>query len=98
MRSPSIHVEVRGDERVGSQALTYAEYRFFAALARRRGGSARCHARVELRQRRRRACPDVVCTARVAIDRATPARIQAAGAHAYAAINRAVARLEGVLS
>jgi ribosome-associated translation inhibitor RaiA len=78
----SMRIEVIGeDDSSNAQARTYAEYRVFAALAQHtqhvRG------ARVVLRRDAREGtCDNVVCAVTI--------RTRACGAHAYAAINRAV--------
>jgi ribosome-associated translation inhibitor RaiA len=89
----SQRIEVAADETISSQARRYAEFRVFAALTQ----SARIRnarsARVVLRQLKPDGqCSGVACTVTVSLEAGT-VRIRASGAHAYAAINRAVERI-----
>ena len=88
----AMRIEVLGEDSISPQARTYAEYRVFAALAqsaeRVRG------ARVVLRSLDRYgACERVVCAITINLEGTGSLRIRTTGAHAYAAINRAVERV-----
>jgi ribosome-associated translation inhibitor RaiA len=88
-----MRIEVIGeDESSSAQARTYAEYKVFAALAQHthhvRG------ARVVLRPGKRNGpCDTVACSVTVTLSPSGVVRTRAHGAHAYAAINRAVERI-----
>ena len=83
---------VAGNDSIGPQARTYAEYRTFALVARHTRWVRQV--RVFIRQAaRRRGCDSVTCTVTVALDPSGSLRIQGTGSHVYAAINRAVERL-----
>ena len=90
----SMRIQVIGDESINDQARTYAEYRLFAALAEVIDTN-----RVELaslRLRRvttRRPSHNVICTIVIDFDDGDIVRLQASGAHPYAAVNRGVDRL-----
>ena len=91
-----LRIEVAGDPAITSQARTYAEYRVFAALVQS-GGTH--HARsvcVMLHQVPDSECGEVACRVTVRLESET-VRVGANGAHAYAAINRAVERLKTAL-
>jgi ribosome-associated translation inhibitor RaiA len=87
-----MRIQVLGEDSISAQARTYAEYRVFAALAqsaeRVRG------ARVVLRALD---CDGggerVVCAVTITLEGTGSLRIRTTGAHAYAAINRAVERV-----
>ena len=90
-----IHV-VTNDNAISSQALTYAEYRVFAALTRHALEFRR--ARVLLRSSDDRgSCDRVTCAVSVALNPSGSVRVRTTGPHVYAAINRAVERLGYVL-
>jgi ribosome-associated translation inhibitor RaiA len=90
-----IHV-VTDNDSISSQARTYAEYRVFAALTRHAQNFRRV--RVLLRPRHDRgACDKVTCAVSVTLEPSGSARVRTTGPHVYAAINRAVERLEAVL-
>jgi ribosome-associated translation inhibitor RaiA len=94
----SIRVEVLGGDAIGSQARAYAEYRVFAALTQITESQQIRRARVVLRSvNGGRRCERVSCTVTVALDGRDPLRVRAIGAHAYAAINRAVERITAML-
>lgn len=87
-----MRIEVLGGDTISSQARTYAEYRVFAALARSAEKVRR--ARVVLRALDRcGGCGGVACTVTVALEGTGSIRIRTKGAHAYAAINRAIERI-----
>jgi ribosome-associated translation inhibitor RaiA len=89
-------IHVASDNAIGSQARTYAEYRVFAALTRHAQQFER--ARVLLRPVHddgTRAA--ATCSVSVTLDRSRALRVRATGPHVYAAINRAIDRLDGVL-
>jgi ribosome-associated translation inhibitor RaiA len=92
--SPPMRIHVLGEDTIGPQARTYAEYRVFAALTQLAYGERVRHARVVLRRAtRNRGCDGVTCTVTVAFAESEPMRIRVTGDHEYAAINRAVERL-----
>ena len=83
---------VSEDDAINAQARTYAEYRVFAALARHTRNVRRV--RVVLRQvDTGETCDKVACAVTVTLEPSGVLRIRATGAHAYAALNRAVERL-----
>lgn len=92
-----MRIEVLTEDDISPQARPYAEYRVFAALSRHVDIEQVRDARVVLRrangthQRGR-----VSCSVTVDLRDADPVRISSVGAHAYAAINRAVERLAAV--
>ena len=90
-----MRIEVLGGDEISAQARAYAEYRVFAALTQITESEQVRHARVVLRSvSGGRSCDRVSCTVTVAfVDGLNPLRIRAIGAHAYAAINRAVERI-----
>jgi ribosome-associated translation inhibitor RaiA len=89
-----MRIEVLGEETISAQARTYAEYRLFAALSQNVDTNRVKHARLTLqRTKPNRVCDSVSCTVTVDFEDSNPLRIQAAGDHPYAAINRAVERL-----
>jgi hypothetical protein len=89
-----MRIEVLGEDTISSQARTYAEYRVFAAIAR--SAEKVQSARVVLRALDRSGgCAGVACIVTVALEgRREPIRIRTKGAHAYAAINRAIERIQ----
>lgn len=87
---------VASDNAIGSQARSYAEYRVFAALTRHAPQFRR--ARVMLRPVHEGATGSAaICAVSVTLDRSCALRVRARGPHVYAAINRAVDRLDGAL-
>jgi ribosome-associated translation inhibitor RaiA len=88
-----MRIQVLGDDTIGPQARTYAEYRLFAALTQGADADPVSDARVVLRTHRRRQCAVVTCTVTVSLGGRRTVRIRARGDHAYAAINQAVERL-----
>jgi hypothetical protein len=90
----SVRVEVLGADAISSQARAYAEYRVFAALTQITERQRVRRARVVLRAVSRGDRGDrVCCTVTVSLDDVGAFRVRAIGAHAYAAINRAVDRI-----
>ena len=90
----SVRIEVLGGDAISAQARAYAEYRVFAALTQITKGQHARRARVVLRQVNRGGCCErVSCTVTVALQGWEPLRVRTTGAHAYAAINRAVDRI-----
>ena len=88
-----MRVEVLGEDTISLQARAYAEYRVFAALAR--SAERVRHARVVLRAVDRcGGCGAVACTVTVGLEGPGSFRIRATGAHAYAAINSAIERIQ----
>jgi ribosome-associated translation inhibitor RaiA len=88
----AMRIEVRSENAISAQARTYAEYRVFAALAQRAERVRR--ARVVLRTASRSGgYHGVTCTVTVALEDAGSFRVRTTGAHAYAAINRAIERI-----
>ena len=87
-----LRIDVTADDHISAQARTYAEYRVFAALSRL--PHAVFEARVVLRSTTTSAPkPGVSCTVTVILQSGDSLRVSARGAHAYAAINRAVERM-----
>jgi len=90
----SVRIEVLGGDAISSQARAYAEYRVFSALTRITESQQIRRARVVLRPvDGPGSCDRVSCTVTVALDGLGPLRVRTIGAHAYAAINRAVDRI-----
>jgi hypothetical protein len=90
----SIRIEVLGADPISSQARVYAEYRMFAALTQIAESQQIRRARVVLRSvSGGGTCDRVSCTVTVALDGLDHFRVRTVGAHAYAAINRAVERI-----
>ena len=90
----SVRVEVLGEDSISSQARAYAEYRVFAALTHIAETQKLRRARVVLRPiNGESGCDRVSCTVTVTVDGLDALRVRAIGAHAYAAINRAVERI-----
>ena len=86
-----MRIEVIGDDAISQQARTYAEYRVFAALTPFSDKIRRV--RVLLRRAKLGGgCEGIACTVTVALG-SDSFRIRTTGAHAYAAINRAVERI-----
>jgi ribosome-associated translation inhibitor RaiA len=92
----AMRVQVLGDDTISSQARTYAQYRVFAALAHG-AENLRCATVVLWSLDRSDACEAVSCTVSVDVEGGGSFRIRARGAHAYAAINRAVERLRSLI-
>jgi ribosome-associated translation inhibitor RaiA len=94
IRHQSMRIQVIGDEYINEQARTYAEYRLFAALAQVIDTSRVRSASLRLRRvTTRRPGHNVICTIVIDLDDGDIVRLQASGAHPYAAINRGVDRL-----
>jgi ribosome-associated translation inhibitor RaiA len=89
-----MRIRVTAAEEISPQARTYAEYRVFAALSQLVGTERVRDASVVLRRARQRWGDGVSCTVTVALHGAAPLRIRTVDHHAYAAINRAVERLQ----
>jgi ribosome-associated translation inhibitor RaiA len=90
-----MRIEIIGDDSMSPQARTYAEYRLFAALSQVVDTSQVRSASLVLRRAKsRRHCDGAVCTVVVEMNDGEVARLRALGAHPYAAINRAVERLQ----
>jgi ribosome-associated translation inhibitor RaiA len=86
-----MRIHVLAEDGISPQARTYAEYRVFAALSQIVDTEQVRDARVVLRPMKRQGGGEAVsCTVTVALDPAGALRVRTAGAHAYAAINRAV--------
>lgn len=91
-----MRIDVQAENSIAGQARTYAEYRVFAALSQVLDTSRVRHARVRLRSTRRtRVAGRVSCTVVVDMHGGGVLRIRTSGGHPYAAINRAVDRLQG---
>jgi ribosome-associated translation inhibitor RaiA len=89
-------IAVSADEGLSAQARTYAEYRVFSVVARHTRSVRQI--RVKLRGLAENGnCQRVACTVIVDLESSPSLRIRAAGPHAYAAINRAVERLEAAM-
>ncbi len=92
-----MHIEVIGDDSSNAQARTYAEYRLFAALASHT--QAVRDARIALtRLGPEQTHQGVLCEITVALLPSGTLRTRAKGGHAYAAINRAVARVRPLMA
>ena len=93
-----MRIEVVRNQAISAQARTYAEYRVFAALTQSTGTrNLRC-ARVVLRPVHDDAGGDrAACTVIIRFEEADTVRVRATGPHPYAAINRAVERLNGAI-
>ena len=93
-----MQIEVIGkDDSSNAQALTYAEYCLFAALAQHTQTVR--SARIELqRVDDDGACDNVLCAVTVTLQPSGVARARAIGGHAYAAINRAVERVRALMT
>jgi ribosome-associated translation inhibitor RaiA len=90
----SVRVEVLGEAPISSQARAFAEYRVFAALTHIAEAQKVRRARVVLRSiNGESGCDRVSCTVTVTVDGSDALRVRTIGAHAYAAINRAVERI-----
>ena len=86
-----MRIQVLGDDTIGRQARTYAEYRVFAALTQLAGADQVRDASVVLRHVHRGGDRDVVtCMVTVTWESSNTMRVRTTGDHAYAAINRAV--------
>jgi ribosome-associated translation inhibitor RaiA len=86
-----MRIHVLGEDSISPQARAYAEYRVFAALAH---SAARVrNARVVLRSQDDGGCARVACAVTINREGTASLRVRATGAHAYAAINRAVERV-----
>jgi hypothetical protein len=91
----SVRVDVVGHT-ICAQARAYAEYRVFAALTQITETQRVRRARVVLRSVNGEGRSELItCTVTVVLGRAESFRVRATGAHAYAAINRAVERITG---
>ena len=89
----TIRIQVVGEDSISPQARTYAEYRVFAALAH--SAERVRDARVVLRSFDCYGGSErVVCTVTIGLEGTGSLRIRTTGAHAYAAINRAVDRVQ----
>lgn len=85
-----MHIHVQGDESIGQQARSYAEYRLFTVLARAAGIDEVTRASLTLR---RSSLQDAIaCTLVVELKDGATIRRTARGAHTYAAINCCVER------
>jgi ribosome-associated translation inhibitor RaiA len=89
-----MRIEVVGEGTITQQARTYAEYRVFAALTQLSEVDKVRRVRILLRPvKLRGSCEGVACNVTVTLDGSGAFRIRTTGAHAYAAINRAVERI-----
>jgi len=89
----TMRIQVTGEDGIGPQARTYAEYRLFAALTQCTHTKRFRHAQVVLGHAKQRGLDAVTCTVTVALDGTDTLRVRTAGDHPYAAINRAVDRI-----
>jgi hypothetical protein len=88
----AMRIQALSDDTISSEARTYAEYRVIAALAQ--SAQKVRYAQVILWPLNRSGtCAVVSCTVTVDLEGGGAFRIRSTGAHAYAAINRAVERL-----
>ena len=89
-----MHIHILGDDSVGDQARTYAEYRLFAALSQaldtRRVRSASLALR---RAKTGRHAGGVRCSVTIELHDGQVMRLKGSGDHPYAAINHVVERL-----
>jgi ribosome-associated translation inhibitor RaiA len=91
-------IQVTADHGINAQARTYAEYRLFTALMHLADIEHIPGVQIVLRRESPDpGCKRVSCAVTVARGGARAIRIRAAGAHAYAAINRVVDRLNELL-
>jgi hypothetical protein len=89
-----MRIEVIGEGTISRQALTYAEYRVFAALTQFSRAGAAERVRVLLRPvKLGRRGENIACAVTVALKGSDCFRIRTTGRHPYAAINRAVERI-----
>jgi ribosome-associated translation inhibitor RaiA len=89
-----MRIEIVGENTISQQARTYAEYQVFAALTQFSEAGKVQRVRVLLRPVKRRSGRETIaCTVTVALEGSASFRIRTTGAHAYAAINRAVERI-----
>jgi ribosome-associated translation inhibitor RaiA len=89
-----MQIEVVGEGTISQQARAYAEYRVFAAMTQLSEVDKVGHVRVLLRPvNLGSGCEGIACTVTVALEGSDSVRIRTTGPHAYAAINRAVARI-----
>lgn len=89
-----MHIEVIGEGAISQQARTYAEYRVFAALTQFSEADKVQRVRVLLRPvKLGNGRESIACAVTVALEGSDFFRIRTTGAHAYAAINRAVERI-----
>ena len=89
-----MRIEILGEDTIGAQARTYAEYRLFAALSQVVDTNRVRHARLTLKHTKHdRAGESVSCTVTVDIEDGDFLQVETSGEHPYAAINRAVERL-----
>ena len=86
-----MRIHVLGDDSIGTQARTYAEYRLFATLSQVMDMDRIRDARVVLHGGGRG--DGVSCTVSVALDDGDELRVRTSASHPYAAINDAVDRL-----
>ena len=87
-----MRIDVRAEGTIGQQARTYAEYRVFAALTQLPEAQKVRRVRVLLRPvKLGRGC---ACTVTVGLEGLDNFRVRATARHVYAAINRAVERME----
>src|ERR687894_397501 len=92
--SPSMRIQVLGDDTISRQARTYAEYRVFAALTQIARADQVRDACVVLRRGNRSGDGEVVtCMVTLRWERSSAMRVRSTSDHPYAAINRAVERL-----
>ena len=94
-----MQIEVIGKGTISQQALTYAEYRVFGALTQFSEADKVRLVRVLLRPVKPGSGGEgIACTVTIALDGLDSFRIRTTGAHAYAAINRAVDRIKPTAS
>jgi ribosome-associated translation inhibitor RaiA len=93
-----MQIQVVGEDPINAQARIYAEYRFFATLTQSDIAAEVDHVRVVVRPLPRpRDGADMSCAVTVGFDHWAPLRIRTTGAHAYAAIDRAVERVRAAI-
>ena len=94
LQHQSMRIQVISDDSINEQARTYAEYRMFAAIAQVIDTSRVQLASLRLRRAStRRDGHGVLCTIVLDLADGDIVRLEAAGEHPYAAINRGVDRL-----
>jgi hypothetical protein len=92
-----MRIHVSAEDGISPQALPYAEYRLFAALSQLVATGQVRDARVVLRHAKpKRGCRGVSCMVTVVVDGADTVSLRTTGGHAYAAINRAIDRLNRI--
>ena len=89
-----MRIHILGDDSVGDQARTYAEYRLFAALSQALDTRLVRSASLALRRANTGRHPGgVICSVTIELHDGQMMRLKGSGDHPYAAINGVVERL-----